>query len=201
MRENTIRSIIHLDMDTFFVSVERLLDSSLNGKPVIVGGGHRVVVAACSYENRTHGVHSAMPMKSALSLCPEANVISGDMNNYSYYSKLVTEIIKSESPLFEKASVDKFYLDVSGMDRYFGCSEWVKELRKKIINESGLPISMGLSQNKMVSKVATGEAKPNNTRQILPGTEIQFLEPMPVHKIPMIGKKTSELLRSKDVKK
>ena len=201
MQRNTTRSIIHLDMDTFFVSVERLLDSTLNGKPVSVGGGHRGVVAACSYETRTYGVHSAMPMKSALELCPEAIVIAGDMNNYSYYSKMVTEIIKSESPIFEKASVDEFYLDVSGMDRYFGCYEWGKELRKKIISESGLPISMGLSQNKMVSKVATGEAKPNNTRQILPGTEIQFLDPMPVHKIPMIGKKTSELLRSMGVRK
>lgn len=195
------RSIIHMDMDTFFVSVERLVEPRLNNKPVIIGGSNRGVVASCSYEARRFGVHSAMPMKLAMQLCPDAKVISGDMEAYSRYSHQVTEIITGEAPLFEKSSIDEFYLDVSGMDRFFGCYEWGKELRSKIIRETGLPLSMGLSVNKLVSKVATGEAKPNNSRQILAGKETEFLDPMPIRKIPMIGKKTAQFLMQMGVYK
>ena len=195
------RSIIHMDMDTFFVSVERLIEPKLNNKPVIIGGSTRGVVASCSYEARHFGVHSAMPMKLALQLCPDAKVISGDMESYSRYSHQVTEIIAEQAPLFEKSSVDEFYLDVSGMDRFFGCFEWGKELRSKIIKETGLPLSMGLSVNKLVSKVATGEAKPNNSKQILAGKETEFLDPMPIRKIPMIGKKTAQFLMQMGVYK
>tara|TARA_B100000378_G_C18054994_1_gene414153 strand:- start:3160 stop:4374 length:1215 start_codon:yes stop_codon:yes gene_type:complete len=188
-------SIIHLDLDTFFVSVERLLDSKLANRPLLVGGlGDRGVVAACSYETRKFGVHSGMSMKVARQLCPEAFVIKGNASTYTKYSDLVTEIIKSEVPVFEKASVDEFYADLSGMDRFFGISKFAGELRNKIIEESGLPISFGLSQNKIVSKIATGEAKPNNQKIIGIGTERSFLAPLSVRKIPMVGKKSYQKL-------
>lgn len=199
--ENSSRSIIHMDMDTFFVSVERLIEPKLLHKPVIIGGSNRGVVASCSYETRKFGVHSAMPMKLALQLCPDATVISGDMEAYSRYSHQVTEIITEVAPVFEKSSIDEFYMDVSGMDKYFGCFQWGKELRSKIIRETGLPLSMGLSVNKLISKIATGEAKPNNARYIAPGTETAFLDPMPIRKIPMIGKKTAQFLMQMGIHK
>lgn len=189
------KSILHLDLDTFFVSVERLLHSELQHKPVLVGGlGDRGVVAACSYETRKFGVHSGMAMKIARRLCPQAIVVKGNASTYSKYSHLVTEIIKSTVPLFEKASVDEFYADLSGMDCFFGTYKFAGELRQKIINESGLPISFGLSQNKIVSKIATGEAKPNNQKLIKAGTEKPFLAPLSVQKIPMVGRKTYQNL-------
>ncbi len=185
------RAIVHMDLDTFFVSCERLMDSSLNGRPVLIGGtSDRGVVAACSYEARKFGVHSAMPMRMARQLCPEAVIIRGNSGIYSKYSKLVTEIIKESVPVYEKTSIDEFYMDLSGMDRFFGTQKIASELRAKIIRESGLPISFGLSINKTVSKIATGEAKPNNELKIGYGTEKQFLAPLSVKKIPMIGNKT-----------
>jgi DNA polymerase IV len=190
------RKIIHMDLDSFFVSVECLRDSALKGKPLIVGGsGNRGVVASCSYEARRFGVRSAMPVKLARQLCPDVLVISGDMEAYSKYSRLITDIIRNEAPLFEKASIDEFYIDASGMDRYFESTKWAMGLREQIIKESGLPISMGLSVNKMVSKVATGVAKPNNTRLVPSGTEADFLGPMPVQRIPMVGEKTAAQLQ------
>ncbi len=190
------RTIVHMDLDTFFVSVERLMDSSLMGKPVIVGGtSNRGVVSACSYEARNYGVRSAMPMQKAIQLCPHAIVLKGNLEQYSYYSKLVTEIIKSSVPLFEKTSIDEFYIDYTGMDRFFGCYKVASELRQKIISESGLPISFGMSVNKTVSKIATGEAKPNNQIEVKPGEEKAFLAPLPVAKIPMIGAKMKEKLQ------
>lgn len=185
------RSIMHMDLDTFFVSCERLIDSRLNGRPVLIGGtSDRGVVAACSYEARKFGVHSAMPMRMARQLCPEAIVLRGNSGVYTKYSKLVTDIIKEEVPLYEKTSIDEFYLDLSGMDRFFGCKKLASELRAKVIRETGLPISFGLSINKTVSKIATGEAKPNNQLNIDSGTEKGFLAPLSVKKIPMIGDKT-----------
>jgi DNA polymerase-4 len=195
------RSILHLDMDTFFVSVERLRNSALQGKPIIIGGhSDRAVVASCSYEARTFGVRSAMPVKMALRLCPEALVIRGDMDAYTQHSKAVTEIIKEEAPLFEKSSIDEFYLDLTGMDRYVGCWKWSKELRHKIIRETGLPISSGLSINKLVSKISTGEAKPNGAKLIQAGMEKHFLDPLSIRKIPSIGKVTYKKLRFMGVK-
>ncbi|MFD2433657.1 DNA polymerase IV [Mesonia maritima] len=189
------KSILHLDLDTFFVSVERLINSELMNKPLLVGGlGDRGVVAACSYETRKFGVHSGMSMKVARNLCPHATVIKGNASTYTKYSHLITEIIKSEVPAFEKASVDEFYADLTGMDRFFGTYKFAGELRHKIIKESGLPISIGLSQNKVVSKIATGEAKPNNQRIIEIGTEKPFLAPLSVKKIPMVGNKTYQKL-------
>ncbi|MBL7864941.1 MAG: DNA polymerase IV [Cyclobacteriaceae bacterium] len=189
------RNIIHLDLDAFFVAVERKNNPRLNGRPLIVGGSsRRGVVAACSYEARRFGVHSAMPMYLALQLCPDATVISGDVESYSQHSHLVTEVIADSAPLFEKASIDEFYIDASGMDRYFGAFQWAVELRQKIMRESRLPISMGMSVNKLVSKVATGEFKPNAEKMIPSGSEKEFLAPLSVDKIPMIGKQTSSFL-------
>lgn len=187
------RSILHLDLDAFFVSVECLRDSRLKNKPLIIGGkSDRGVVAACSYETRRFGVHSAMPMKLALQLCPDAIVISGDAEAYSMHSRVVTDIIREQSPVFEKSSIDEFYVDLTGMDRFFGCFKWSTELRQKIMKETHLPISMGLSINKLVSKVATGECKPNGQKQIGRGDEEAFLAPLSIRKIPMIGKKTAD---------
>lgn len=195
------RNILHLDLDAFFVAVERKRNKDLEGKPLIIGGSsRRGVVAACSYETRRFGVHSAMPMYLALQLCPDAKVISGDMEAYSEYSHLVTEIISNNAPSFEKASIDEFYIDASGMDRFVGAFKWATELRQRIIKESGLPISLGMSVNKLVSKVATGEFKPNAEKYIHPGEEKEFLAPLPVDRIPMIGKQTSAFLHDMGVR-
>jgi DNA polymerase-4 len=191
-----------MDLDTFFVSVERLQNSALNGKPLLIGGtGDRSVVASCSYEARKFGVHSAMPMKLALRMCPDAIVMRGDYEQYSKYSHIVTDIIKEQVPLYEKTSIDEFYIDLTGMDRFFGCYTFATELRQKIIKESGLPISFGQSVNKTVSKVATGEAKPNGQLNIIHGTEKPFLGPLSIKKIPMVGDKTYHLLKNMGVQK
>jgi len=183
------RSVLHLDLDSFFVSVECLKNSDFLGKPLIIGGtSRRGVVASCSYEARRFGVHSAMPMKMALRLCPQALVLKGDMDSYSYYSGMVTDVLAEDAPVLEKASVDEFYLDLTGMDKYFGCYKWALEQRQKVIRETGLPISFGLSINKLVSKVGTGESKPNGTKQVPNGTEKGFLAPLSVRKIPGVGK-------------
>jgi len=189
------RSIIHLDLDAFFVAVECKKQPKLKGKPLIVGGAsRRGVVAACSYEARKFGVHSAMPMYLALQLCPEARVISGDMEAYSQNSHLVTEIISSSAPAFEKASIDEFYIDATGMDRFFGTFKWAKQLKSTIVKEANLPISLALSVNKLVSKVATAEFKPDAEQQIVAGDEKDFLGPLAIDKIPMVGKQTSSFL-------
>jgi len=198
--ETVSRNIVHFDLDTFFVSVERLKNSKLQGKPVVIGGtSDRGVVASCSYEAREFGVHSAMPMKMVRNLCPDALVIRGDMELYSKYSHIVTDIIAEKAPVYEKASIDEHYIDITGMDRFFGCLVWTKELRNDIINNTGLPVSFGLSVNKTVSKIAAGEAKPNGELEI-PGTKVKpFIFPLSIRKIPMIGNKTFHLLRSMGV--
>lgn len=189
------RTIVHLDMDAFFVSVECLRDSRLKGRPLIVGGmSDRGVVAACSYEARQFGVHSAMPMKLARRLCPQALIIGGDMDSYSYYSRMITDIVAERVPVYEKSSIDEFYIDLTGMDRFFGCSQYTADLKKLIMKESGLPVSYGLSSNKLVSKVATDEAKPNGQLEVAAGQEKSFLAPLSVEKIPMVGRQTAELL-------
>ena len=190
-----------MDLDTFFVSCERLIDSRLIGKPVLIGGtSDRGVVAACSYEARVFGVHSAMPMKLARQLCPEAIVIRGNSGTYTKKSDEVTEIIRESVPLYEKTSIDEFYIDLSGMDRYFSSLQLASEVRARIIKDTGLPISFGMSENKTVSKVATGEAKPNNQIQVAYGNEKEFLAPLSVKKIPMVGDKTYQTLLHLGVK-
>ena len=199
---NFNRTIVHMDMDCFFVSVSCLMDPRLKGKPVLVGGSSdRGVVAACSYEARAYGIHSAMPMKNAKRLCPEAVIVRGDYEQYSNYSNMVTDIVKESVPLYEKSSIDEFYMDLTGMDRFVGCYQLASELRQRIIKETGLPISFGMSPNKTVSKVATDEAKPNNQLKVDVGFEKSFLAPLSVKKIPMIGEKTYHLLRTMGVEK
>lgn len=193
------RNIAHFDLDAFFVSVERRKDSRLEGRPLIVGGGDRGVVAACSYETRKFGVRSAMPIKLAKRLCPEALVIKGDMESYSKCSNEVTEIIASQVPSFEKASIDEFYIDMTGMDKFFGSQKYSEELKNFITKETRLSISYGLASNKLISKVATDEIKPNGQLYIPFGEEKDFLAPMPIEKMPMVGNKTSILLRSMGV--
>ena len=188
------KTIAHLDLDTFFVSCERLQNSKLNGIPVIIGGGDRGVVASCSYEARYFGVRSAMPIRMALKLCPEAKVIKGDHEQYSKLSNEVTEIIQEKVPLVEKASIDEFYLDLTGMDRFFGCYQWTTEVAESIKKNTGLPISFAVSANKTVAKIGTGEAKPLGRIEI-PNREIQpFLNPLSIKKIPMVGNVTFQLL-------
>ncbi len=196
------RTIVHMDLDTFFVSCERLTDSRLIGKPVLIGGtSDRGVVASCSYEARKFGIHSAMPMRLARLLCPEAIVLRGNSGVYTKFSKNVTDVIKETVPLYEKTSIDEFYIDLTGMDKFFGCHKLASELRQRIIKETGLPISFGLSINKTVSKVATGEAKPNNQLQIIKGTEKPFLAPLSVRKIPMVGEVTYKSLCDLGIKR
>jgi len=194
-----VRAVAHFDLDAFFVSVECLKNPVLKGKPLIVGGGERGVVAACSYETRKFGVQSAMPMKLAKRLCPQAMVIGGDMESYSKYSQLVTEIIREKVPIYEKASIDEFYIDLSGMDKFFGVSKFTGELRKKITKETGLPISYALASNKLVSKVATNEVKPEGQTEIPFGEEKPYLAPLSVQKLPMVGKQTTDLLKQMGV--
>lgn len=198
-RSENKRAIAHFDLDSFFVSVERLKDRRLIGKPLIVGGGDRGVVASCSYEARKFGIHSAMPVKLAKRLCPEVLIIKGDMESYGHFSHMVTEIINDQVPLFEKSSIDEFYVDMTGMDHFFGCAQYTQQIKEKIGKETGLTISYGLASNKLVSKVATDFEKPNGETKVAHGQEKAFLAPMAVEKLPMVGKKTTELLRTMGV--
>jgi DNA polymerase-4 len=185
------RSIAHFDLDAFYVNVEYLRNARLRGKPIAVGGhSDRGVVVSCSYEARKFGVHSAMPTRLAKRLCPELIIIRGDMDSYSRFSNLVTEIIQTEVPIFEKSSIDEFYIDMTGMDKFFGTSRFVRQVRTKIIKESGLSISYALATNKLISKVATNECKPDGQIEIEPGNEKLFLAPLP-----MVGSQTATLLR------
>lgn len=196
------RVIVHYDLDCFFVAVERLRDSRLVGKPVMVGGlSDRAVVSACSYETRRFGVHSAMPMRLARQLCPEAIVLRGDFEAYSQQSKLITDILTEHAPVVEKASIDEFYLDFSGMERFVGTYRFATELRHRVTKESGLALSMGLSTSKVVSKVATNEAKPNGQLQVALGQEKPFLAPLSVSKMPMIGEVTAHQLRQMGIQR
>ena len=193
--------IAHFDLDSFFVSVEFLKDPSLKGEAVIVGGiSERGVVTTCSYEARKFGVHSAMPMKTAVRLCPHAIIIQGTFSEYSRYSKIVTQIIASKAPLFEKASIDEFYVDLNGMDKFFDPLKWTIDLRELIMKETGLPISFGIAKNKMVAKMATNEAKPNGFLQVPLGKEKEFLAPLEVDKIPGVGEQTTKILNYHGIK-
>lgn len=196
------RTVAHLDMDTFFVSCERLVNNQLKSIPLIIGGNSdRGVVASCSYEARQYGVRSAMPMKMALRLCPQAKVVKGDMQLYSSQSRIVTEIIQEQAPVLEKASIDEFYLDISGMDRFFGNYKWTVELTQRIMRETGLPVSFGLSVNKTVSKIATSEGKPTGKLHIEPKQVQSFLNPLSIRKIPQLGTATFTLLSRIGVRK
>jgi len=195
------RAIVHMDLDTFFVSCERLTNSTLRGIPLIIGGGERGVVASCSYEARVFGVRSAMPIHMAMKLCPQAKIMKGDMELYSKLSHDVTNVLQEKAPVLEKASIDEFYLDITGMDKFHGSYKWTNELAQSVIKETGLPISFSLSINKTVSKIATGEGKPVGNLQI-PENEVQgFLNPLSIQKIPMVGAVTFQLLSRIGVRK
>lgn len=197
LTQDTDRRVLHMDMDTFFISVERLRNPTLQNRPVIVGGqSDRAVVSSCSYETRPYGVHSGMAIKMARQLCPQAIVVKGDWEAYSHYSRMVTDVIADQAPVYEKASIDEHYLDLTGMDRFHGCLKWSHELRQRIIRETGLPISFGLSNNKCLAKMATRESKPNGELQVLPQQVPHFLEPLSIKKIPMLGEKTYQQMRS-----
>ncbi len=189
------RYIAHFDLDSFFVSVEMLQDPSLLGKAVVVGGSRdRGVVTTCSYEARKFGVRSAMPMRKAMELCPHAIVVKSSYGLYAKYSAWVTDIIAANAPLYEKASIDEFYIDLTGMDTFFNPLEWTIRLRQTIMDETGLPISFGLATNKLVAKIATDEAKPNGYLFVTPGKEKEFLAPLPVEKLGGVGKKSHQTL-------
>lgn len=190
-----------MDLDTFFVSCERLTNSQLEGIPLIIGGGDRGVVASCSYEARRFGVRSAMPIQMAMKLCPDAKIIKGDMELYSQLSHDVTQVIQEKAPILEKASIDEFYLDITGMDKFHGSYKWTNELAQSVIKETGLPISFSLSVNKTVSKIATGEGKPKGNLEIPEGNVQAFLNPLSIQKIPMVGAVTFQLLSRIGVRK
>ena len=191
------RYIAHFDLDSFFVSVEVLNNPSLKGKAVIVGGSRdRGVVTTCSYEARKFGVRSAMPMRTAVKLCPHAIIVQGTRGEYSRYSRMVTEIVAAKAPLFEKASIDEFYIDLTGMNKYIDPLQWTIDLRNEIIDKTQLPISFGLASNKMVEKIATDEAKPNGYLFVKPGMEKKFLAPLPVNKFSGVGDNTYSKLQA-----
>jgi DNA polymerase-4 len=196
------RYIVHIDLDSFFVSVERKFDPSLIGKPVLIGGSAtRGVVASCSYEARKYGIHSAMPMREAMRLCPHAIIVRGAHGRYSEASREVTEIIHQSVPLYQKTSVDEFYIDYTGMDRYHNCYQHATELRQRIIRETRLPISFGMSSCKTVSKMATNQAKPNGQLFIPHGMEKAFLAPLNISKIPGLGESTGAKLYQYGIEK
>lgn len=191
------RYIAHLDLDSFFVSVEVVNNPTLKGKAVIVGGSkERGVVTTCSYEARKFGVKSAMPMHTAIKLCPHAIIVQGTRGEYTRYSRWVTNIIAAKAPLFEKASIDEFYIDLTGMDKFFDPYQWTIQLREEIISKTQLPISFGLATNKMIAKIATDEAKPNGYLFVEPGMEKIFLAPLPVNKFSGVGESTNEQLKA-----
>jgi DNA polymerase-4 len=195
------RAVVHIDMNTFFVSCERLTNSELNGIPLIIGGGERGVVASCSYEARRFGVRSAMPIHMAMKLCPQAKIMKGDMELYSRLSHDITAIIQEKAPVVEKASIDEFYLDITGMDKFHGSYKWTNELARTIIKETGLPLTFALSINKTVSKIGTGEGKQKQNLEIPQQLVQSFLNPLSIRKIPMVGEKTFQLLSRIGIRK
>ncbi|MCZ4223507.1 DNA polymerase IV [Pedobacter rhodius] len=196
------KHIIHMDQDAFFVSVEMRKNPELIGKPVIIGGSSdRGVVASCSYEARKFGIHSAMPARMAKQLCPHAIFLRGNMDEYSKASHEITHILRERVPLIEKASIDEHYIDMTGMDRFHGCMKYAHELRARVIKETGLPISFGLSVNKTVSKMATNECKPNGELNIESPRVIPFLNPLSIRKIPGLGEKTFIKLSDMGIRK
>jgi DNA polymerase-4 len=189
-----VRAVTHIDMDAFFASCEVLANSKLKGLPVIVGGGERGVVTSATYEARRFNIKSGMALKMAKIMCPDAIVIKGDMEYYSKMSKSITQILEEKSPIVEKASIDEFYIDVTGMDKFHNTYKWVNELVNTIKIETGLQSSFALSTNKTVAKIGSGESKPIGRLQITETMVQPFLNPLPVRRIPQIGPETAALL-------
>ncbi len=174
-----MRTIFHLDLDAFFVSVERILDPSLKGKPVIVGGNPkygRGVVAACSYEARMYGLHSAMPIRTAYRLCPHGIYLHGSHGEYSLFSKAVKNILKQYAPIVQRASIDEFYMDFTGCQNVYGSLfAFASFLQKEIKQKLSLPCSIGIGSNKTIAKIGSDCMKPQGITYIMPGMEKEFL--------------------------
>jgi DNA polymerase IV len=199
-----MKTIFHLDMDAFFVSVEELFDPSLKGRPVIVGGQahERGVVSAASYAARKYGVHSAMPLRTAYQKCPQAIFVDGHPQRYREYSEKVFQVLNSFSPQVEMASIDEAYLDLSGTERLHGPPLRAAHLlHERVKRETSLNCSIGISIARMVAKVASDQAKPNGILWVLPGTEAAFLAPLGVRRIPGVGKVTEQRLHSLGIRK
>jgi DNA polymerase-4 len=191
------RTIFHVDMDAFFVSVEELFDPSLIGKPVVVGGkaDQRGVVSAASYPARKFGVHSAMPLRKAAQLCPQAIFIEGHPARYREMSGKVFDVLNHFSPKVEMASIDEAYLDVTGTERLLGRPmKAARSLHDHVKRDTGLNCSIGIASSRLLAKVASDQAKPHGMLWIPPGAEAAFLAPLDVRKIPGVGKKTEERL-------
>ncbi|MGZ3751013.1 MAG: DNA polymerase IV [Mucilaginibacter sp.] len=196
------RYIVHIDLDSFFVSVERKFNPELIGKPVIIGGNaQRGVVASCSYEARKFGVRSGMSSRDAFKLCPDAISVRGNHELYSQASKQVTQIIHEMMPVYQKSSVDEFYIDLTGTDRFYDPYKLAAQLRQRIIKETELPISFGLASGKTVAKMATNRAKPNGQLFVPHGSEMQFLAPLPISAIPGLGESTASKLYAYGIEK
>ncbi len=199
-----MKTILHVDMDAFFVSVEEIFDPSLKGKPVVVGGrpDQRGVVAAASYAARKFGVHSALPLRTAYKLCPQAIFLDGHPNRYREYSKRVYEILQRFSPVVEMASIDEAYLDLTGTGRLLGAPlRAAHALHETVKRETGLNCSIGMARSRMVAKVCSDQAKPNGVLWIIPGQEARFLAPLDVRKIPGVGKVTEKNLNALGIRK
>lgn len=198
-----MRTIFHLDLDAFFVSVERILDPSLKGKPVIVGGDPKIgrgVVAACSYEARVYGLHSAMPIRTAYKLCPHGIYIHGSHGEYSHFSKAVKNILLQYAPIVQQASIDEFYMDFTGCRNVYGSLfSFASFLQKEIWERISLPCSIGIGSNKTIAKIGSDCMKPNGITYIFSGMEKEFLAPMPVEAIPGVGKVTLQDFHSKGI--
>jgi DNA polymerase IV len=198
------RTIFHVDMDAFFVSVEELFDPALTGKPVVVGGqrDQRGVVAAASYAARKFGVHSAMPLRTAAKLCPQAIFVDGHPSRYRDYSERVHEVLTSFSPLVEMASVDEAYLEMSGTERLHGPPlRAAHALHQKMKADTKLNCSIGIGISRLIAKVSSAQAKPNGVLWIVPGQEARFLAPLEVREIPGVGKVTEKNLQSLGIHK
>jgi DNA polymerase IV len=191
------RTIFHVDMDAFFVSVEELFDPSLKGKPVVVGGKatERGVVSAASYAARKYGVHSAMPLRTAAQLCPHAIFLEGHPTRYRDMSRKVFDVLGRFSPKVEMASIDEAYLDLTGTERLLGRPmKAARDLHEAVKNDTGLNCSIGIATSRLLAKVSSDQAKPNGMLWVPPGSEAGFLAPLHVRKIPGVGKKTEERL-------
>lgn len=198
------RLVCHVDMDAFFVSVEELFNPSLKGKPVVVGGeaNQRGVVAAASYAARKFGVHSAMPLRTAARLCPQAIFVSGQPGRYREISKKIYALLNGFTPQVEMASIDEAYLDLTGTERLWGSPlATAHKLHEKVSNEIGLNCSLGLASSRLVAKISSDQAKPNGVLYILPGREAAFLAPLDIRKIPGVGKKTEASLHKLGIRK
>lgn len=193
-------TFFHLDLDAFFVSVEQVLDPSLNGKPVIVGADPqgRGVVTACSYEARKFGLHSAMPIGKAYKLCPHGIYLRGHLKEYQSYSEAVENILRKYAPILQQASIDEFCMDFTGCEKIYGnLFMFASYLQREIWDELSLPCSIGIGSNKTIAKIASDCMKPKGITYVLPGMEKDFLAPMPVETIPGVGKVTMKSLHNK----